>query len=75
MSLKRDLAKEIQTLEDEMKELESKRTRSMSALVESLISKTEIGADEARFFRTYTAEIEVKREKLIQLKKQLSDIL
>ena len=75
MSLKRDLAKEIQALEDEMKELESKRTRSMSALVESLISKTEISADEARFFRTYTAEIEVKREKLIQMKKQLADLL
>ena len=75
MSLKRDLAKEIQVLEDEIRELESKRTRSMSALVEALISKTEVNSDEARFFRTYTAEIEVKREKLIQLKKQLGDLL
>ena len=75
MSLKRDLAKEIQALEDEMKELEAKRLRSMSALLESVISKTEINADEARFFRTYTAEIEVKRERLAGLKKQLGDIL
>lgn len=75
MSLKRDLAREIQVLEDEIKELESKRLRSMSSLLESVISKTEIGTDEARFFRTYTAEIEVKREKLIQLKKQLAALL
>lgn len=75
MSLKRDLAKEIQALENEIKELEVKRTRSMSALVESVISKTEISTEEARYFRTYSAEIEVKREKLSELKKQLGDIL
>ena len=75
MSLKRDLAKEIQALENEIKELEVKRTRSMSALVEPVISKTEISTEEARYFRTYSAEIEVKREKLSELKKQLGDIL
>ena len=75
MSAKRDLAREIQALEDEIKELEGKRLRSMSSLLESVISKTEIGTDEARFFRTYTAEIEVKRERLIQLKKQLAELL
>ena len=75
MSAKRDLAREIQALEDEIKELESKRLRSMSSLLESVISKSEISTDEARFFRTYTAEIEVKRERLIQLKKQLAELL
>ena len=75
MSAKRDLAREIQAIEDEIKELEAKRLRSMSSLLESVISKTEVGTDEARFFRTYTAEIEVKRERLIQLKKQLADLL
>ena len=75
MSAKRDIAREIQALEDEIKELESKRLRSMSSLLESVISKSEISTDEARFFRTYTAEIEVKRERLIQLKKQLAELL
>ncbi|MCH5155063.1 MAG: hypothetical protein J1F69_00505 [Clostridiales bacterium] len=75
MSLKRDLAREIHALEDEIKELEVKRMRSMSALLESVISRSDINSDEARFFRTYNAEIEVKREKLIQLKKQLGDLL
>ena len=75
MSAKRDLAREIQALEDEIKELESKRLRSMSSLLESVISKSEISTDEARFFRTYTAEIEVKRERLVQLKKQLAELL
>ena len=40
-----------------------------------MISKTEISTEEARYFRTYSAEIEVKREKLSELKKQLGDIL
>ena len=75
MSLKRDLAREIHALEDEIKELEVKRMRSMSALLESVISRSDINSDEARFFRTYNAEIEVKREKLVQLKKQLGDLL
>lgn len=75
MSLKRELAKEIQVLENEIKELEVKRIRSMSALLESVISKTEISTEESRYFRTYSAEIEVKREKLGELKKQLGNIL
>lgn len=75
MSAKRDLAREIQALEDEIKELESKRLRSMSSLLESVISKSEVSTEEARFFRTYTAEIEVKRERLVQLKKQLAELL
>ena len=75
MSAKRDKAREIHALEDEIKELEVKRMRSMSALLESVISKAAINQDEARFFRTYTAEIEVKREKLIRLNKELADLL
>ncbi|MCH5164913.1 MAG: hypothetical protein J1G01_00740 [Clostridiales bacterium] len=70
MSMKKELAKEIRIMEEEIKELEIKRIRSMSAIIESIISKTEIGADEARFFRTYSAEIEVKREKLNILRRE-----
>ena len=75
MSLKKDLAKEIGMLEKEMEELESKRVRSMAALMESLISKRDPNTFEMQFFRQYTAEIEIKREKLIELNEKLKKLL
>ena len=75
MSLRKDLAKEINLLEKEMRELESKRDRSMAALVEAIISKREPEEVEMQYFRQYTAEIEVKREKLIELTEQLKTIV
>ena len=75
MSLKKDLAKEINLLEKEMKELEFKRTRSMAALMESLISRKDPEETEMQFFRQYTAEIEVKREKLIEMTDQLKKLM
>lgn len=75
MSLRKDLAKEINLLEKEMRELESKRTRSMAALMEAIISKKEPDATEMQFFRQYTAEIEVKREKIIDLTDQLKKLV
>ena len=75
MSLKKDLAKEIGLLEKEMHELESKRSRSMAALMESLISRRDPEVQEMQFFRQYTAEIEIKREKLVELSNQLKSII
>ena len=71
MSMKKDLAQEIAVTEKEMQELESKRTRSMAALMEALISKRDPEEKEMQFFRQYTAEIEVKREKLIDMVERL----
>ena len=75
MSVRKDLAKEINILEKEMRELEFKRTRSMAALMESLISKEDPAEEEMQFFRQYSAEIEVKRERLIQLTEQLKKLV
>ena len=75
MSAKKDLAKEINTLEKEMAELESKRVRSMAALMESLISRRDPDESEMQFFRQYSAEIEIKREKLIELSERLKKLL
>ena len=75
MSLKKDLAKEINMLEKEMEELESKRVRSMAALMEALISRRDPNEFEMQFFRQYTAEIEIKREKLIELNEKLKQLL
>ena len=75
MSLRKDLAKEINILEKEMRELESKRSRSMAALMEAVVSKREPEETELQFFRQYTAEIEVKRERLIELTEQLKNLV
>ena len=75
MSLRKDLAKEIGILEKEMHELESKRTRSMAALMESLISRRDPNEFEMQFFRQYTAEIEIKREKLIEMTERLKKMM
>lgn len=75
MSLRKDLAKEIGTIEKEMQELESKRSRSMAALMESLISRKDPKELEMQFFRQYSAEIEVKRERLIELTEQLKKMM
>lgn len=75
MSLRKDLAKEIALLEKEMQELENKRSRSMASLMESLISRRDPDEFEMQFFRQYTAEIEVKREKLIAMTKQLKNMV
>ena len=75
MSLKKDLAREIGIIEKEMHELESKRMRSMAALLESLISRREPNEFEMQFFRQYTAEIEIKRVKLIELTERLKKMM
>lgn len=75
MSLRKDLAKEIGLIEKEMRELESKRTRSMASLMESLISRRDPEEMEMQFFRQFTAEIEVKRERLIELTEQLKKLV
>lgn len=75
MSQKRELAKEIHMLEEEMKILEAKRSRSQGHIIECLISKKDPDEQELQFFRTFSAEIEVKRERLIKLTEQLQNIL
>lgn len=74
MSAKKQLMKEMELLEEEIKELEIKRSRSQASLIEALISRADPNEDEVRFFRTYTAEIELKREQLGELKAQLKNL-
>lgn len=74
MSLKRELAKEIEGLENEIRILESKRMRSMAAVVEALASKTEPDEYELQYFRRYTADIDERRGKLIDLMVRLKHL-
>lgn len=70
MSFKTELAKKIKELEEEIKELEVKRARSQASIIDALISKQEPNEQEVQFFRTYSAEIELKREQLAKLDKK-----
>ena len=75
MSQRSQLIKEIHFLEEEIKELEIKRSRSQASLIEAMISHNDINDNDAQFFRTFTAEIEIKREQLQKLILQLERIL
>ena len=67
MSLKKQLANEINALEREIQYLEIKRSRSIAALLESYISQTRPNDDDVAFFRAFTHEIESKRQQLQEL--------
>ncbi len=69
------IAKEIHALEEEIKILEIKRSRSIAVILEALISRTTPNDEDVQYFRTFTAEIEIKREQLQKLTKQLEGLI
>lgn len=75
MSLKRDLAKEIRMIEAEIQSLEIKRSRSQAALIEALIDHKDPDTTDIGYFRTYTAQIEVKRERLKDVTQKLEALV
>ena len=75
MSQRGKLAKEINVIEKEIQFLEIKRSRSMAALIEALLSRSTPNDADVQYFRTFTAEIEVKREQLQRLTKQLEALV
>jgi len=75
MSKRNSIAKEIHALEEEIRLLEIKRSRSQASLIEALISKGTPDDTDMQFFRTFTADIEIKREQLQKLTKQLEGLV
>ncbi|MCM1367799.1 MAG: hypothetical protein NC184_03195 [Roseburia sp.] len=71
MSQKNKLAKELHALEEEIQTLEFKRSRSMAVIMEAMLNRTEPNDMDVRFFRTFNAEIEIKRDQLQKLTKEL----
>lgn len=71
MSKRNALAKEIHALEEEIKLLEIKLSRSMRVIIEALVSRIQPQDEDLQFFRTFSAEIDVKREQLQKLVKEL----
>ncbi|MDE6029840.1 MAG: hypothetical protein K2F90_05950 [Clostridiales bacterium] len=74
MSFKKELSKEIKSLEEEIKQLEIKRSRSQASIIDSLITKQDPDEQDVQFFRTYSAEIELKREQLAKLNRKLETL-
>ena len=75
MSIKREMAKEIRVISEEIQLLEIKRSRSEAALIESLIIKIEPKKEDVEYFRAFTAEIEVKRDRIQKLTRELEKLL
>ena len=71
MSKKNALAKEIRALEEEIKLLEIKLNRSMRVVIDALASREQPNDEDLQFFRTFSAEIDVKREQLQKLVREL----
>lgn len=74
MSKKSDLKKQIEEGEKEIEELEKKRTRSQSSLMEALLAKAEPNAADVEYFRVYTQLINLERENLQKLKEELKKL-
>lgn len=75
MSKKRELAKELRLIEEEIKGLEIKRSRSQAALIEALISKTEPSTDDVAYFRAFNAQIDIKRDQLKKITQELETLI
>ena len=74
MSKKRDLKKQIIESEKEIIALEQKRQRSQSSLMESHVNNVAPNASDVEYFKLYTNLIELERENLRQLKRELEKI-
>ena len=73
MSKKSMLKKAIADTEAEIDELEKKRNRSQSAILEAYLNNSRPTTADAEYFRTYTKLIEVERENLRKLKEELAN--
>lgn len=74
MSKKSDLKKAISESEKEIEELEKKRNRSQSALMECFINNQKPSETDTEYFRIYTQLIEVERKNLRILKEKLEQL-
>ncbi len=74
MSKKSELKKQILESEKEIEELEKKRNRSQSALLECFLNQTQPNERDAEYFRTYTNLIKLERENLKRLNDELKKL-
>ncbi len=74
MSEKRKLKKEIKICRQTIEEIERKRSRSQSALVQAVLLQEEPNDNDVEWFNKYTGEITACRNHMIELQKKLDSL-
>ena len=74
MSKKNDLKKAISESEAEIESLEQKRIRSQAALLEAFLNHKEPNETDKEYFRVFSSLIELEREHLRKLPKELASL-
>ena len=74
MSEKRKLKKEIKICRQTIEEIERKRSRSQSALVQAILLQEEPNDADVEWFNKYTGEITACRNHMIELQKKLDSL-
>ena len=74
MSEKRKLKKEIKLCMQTIQEIERKRSRSQSALVQAILLQEQPDETDVEWFNKYTGEITACRNHMIELQKKLNSL-
>lgn len=74
LSEKRKLKKEIKVCRQTIEEIERKRSRSQSALVQAVLLQEEPDENDVEWFNKYTGEITACRNHMIELQKKLNSL-
>ncbi|MBQ8107287.1 MAG: hypothetical protein IJ129_00895 [Ruminococcus sp.] len=74
MSEKRKLKKEIKICRQTIEEIERKRSRSQSALVQAVLLQEEPNDNDVEWFNKYTGEITACRNHMIELQNKLDSL-
>ena len=74
MNEKRKLKREIKICRQTIEEIERKRSRSQSALVQAVLLQEEPDENDVEWFNKYTGEITACRNHMIELQKKLNSI-
>ncbi len=74
MSRKSDILKKIKESEQEIENLEKRRGRSQSALLEAVVIGEKPNETDVEYFKTYTKLIDLERQNLRKLKAELENL-
>ena len=74
MSRKSQLKREIKTCQKTIQEIERRRSRSQSALVQAILLQEEPSEADVEWFKKYTGEITACRNHMLELRKELDSL-
>ncbi len=74
MSEKSKIKKEIKICQQTIEEIERKRSRSQSALVQAVLLQETPNENDVEWFNKYTGEITACRNHMIELQKKLNSL-